>query len=366
MPTFSGNIRRSIAGLLGVVVLSALWATGLARISEKPTAVALLTDAGTQLVNPLLISNGSGITQGTYQQLEREAAAHPSQSVQILFIKPPILGRDIASKSYSQALQVIFGKVAGAYYAGGPGAAFSLPAQLQSVVGSFTPFTQLKTPLPGLPQSPLPQLPSFVTPLLTHVGFTPTTLTADGHNSVVTLSLWLWLAGGVLGLIVVIVGAGWARLSTLAWSVFHASWHITLLLMIAAYLVSRNPTQAAPYRNVLGLVGGAFFPLYAAATVAGLCGVAVCFVATRLIRQPAKQTGPEVMAQAVMAQAMRTPGYPAYPPYPPFPPSGQPGYPAPVPGESVAALPAGYTPPPQQSQPTSFPTPLAPDDGSTS
>ena len=230
---------------------------------------------------------------------------------------------------------------------------------------SFTPFTQLKTQLPGIPQSPLPQLPSFVTPLLTHVGFTPTTLTADGHNSVVTLSLWLWLAGGVLGLIVVVFGAGWARLSTLAWSVFHSSWHITLLLMGAAYLVSRNPTQAAPYRDVLGLVGGAFFPLYAAATVAGLCGVAVCFVATRLIRQPAKQAGPEVMAQAVMAQAMQGVGHPAYPPYPPSPPSGQPGYPAPVPGESVAAPPAWYTPPPQQPQPSPFPAsaPLAPDEG---
>ncbi|MGH2514318.1 MAG: hypothetical protein ACRDHP_01555, partial [Ktedonobacterales bacterium] len=237
MRSLSANPRRYLAGLLGLLVLSALWTTGLARISDQSTAVPLLTDAGTQLVNPLLVANGSGIALGTYQQLEREAAAHPSQPVQILFLKPAILGRDIAGKTYPQALQVIFGKVAEAYYAGGPGAAFSLPSQLQSAVGSFTPFTQLPSHLPGIPQSPLPRHPSYAGPQFTHVGLKPATLTADGHTGVVKHSLWLWLASGVLAALVALLGSGWVRLCTLGWSVFHSAWHITLLLVLAAYLV---------------------------------------------------------------------------------------------------------------------------------
>lgn len=374
LPLLGGNIRRTIATFLGVVLLAALWTTSLARISDRPTAVSLLTDAGTQLVNPLLVSNGSGISQTTYQQLEKQAAAHPSQPVQILFIKPTILGKDIAGKSYPQALQVIFGKVAEAYYAGGPGAAFALPQQLQSFVGNFTPFTQLGSQLPGVPKSPLPQLPSFVTPLLTHVGFTPTTLTAEGHDSVVSLSLWFWVASGVLAALLALLGAGWARLSTIAWSVFHSAWHITLLVIIGAFLVSRNPTQAAPYRDVLGLVGGAFFPVYGAATVAGLAGVAVCFAATHLLRQPAKK-GAEAMAPAVPvaahhpydmpASAGSEHGHEGYTPYPPYPPQSQAPYPPsqPYPQQSQAQSPyppqTPYPPYPQQSpyqqQPPAFP-----------
>ncbi|HLZ24925.1 MAG TPA: hypothetical protein VKQ30_22615 [Ktedonobacterales bacterium] len=325
MPLLSTNIRRTIAGFLGLALLAALWTTSLARLSDKPTSVALLTDAGTQLVNPLLVSNGTGITPTTYQQLERGAAAHPNQGVQILFIKPQILGSDIAGKSYTQGLQVIFGKVAEAYYAGGPGAAFSLPPQLQSVVGNFTPFTQLKTPISGIPQSPLPQLPSFVTPLFAHLGFTPTTLTADGHSAVMSLSLWFWIASGVLAALLALLGAGWARLSTIAWSVFHSSWHISLLLIIAAYLVSRNPTQAAPYRGVLGLVGGAIFPVYFGATIAGLLGVAACFAATHLparhasVAREAAPVAAHVAARHPYMPSDTEPEHTAYTPQQPYP-----------------------------------------------
>lgn len=363
MSTLSATIRRYLAGFLGLALLAALWTTCLARISDKPTAVSLLTDAGTQLVNPLLVSNGTGITMGTYQQLEREAAAHPNQPVQILFIKPAILGSDIAGKNYPQALQVIFGKVAEAYYAGGPGAAFDLPPQLQSVVGAYTPFIAMQTSLPGVPQSPLPQLPSFVAPLFAHIGFTPATLTADGHSAVVSLSRWLWLASGVLALLVALLGAGWARLKTIAWAVFHSAWHITLLIAVAAYLVSRNPTQAAPYRDVLGLIGGAFFPVYAAATVAGLAGVIVCSVVARRPRQRA-QTSQQVAIREALAQAMSSGGYPSVG-YPPAGTSTGGGF-----ERGGYAPPATYTPQPpqpqelqqaQQAQPESqFPAPQFP------
>lgn len=372
MPILSNPFRRSFAGLLGLALLAALWTTGLSRVSDKSTAISLLTDAGTQLVNPLLVSNGTGITQSSYLQLEKQATAHPNQPVQILFIKPQILGKDIAGKSYTQGLQVIFGKVAQAYYSGGPGAAFSLPSQLQSALSSYTPFVQSKTPLPGLPQSPLPQLPSFGTQIYTYMGLSPATLTTDGHNGVTTLSLWLWVASGALGIVLAAFGSGWGRLRTVSWSVFHSAWHITLLFIIASFLVSSHSTQAAPYRGVLGLVGGAFFPVYAIATLAGLCGVVVCFVATHLPQQREK-AAPEAAAPVPAGHpraesSAYSPGYPSAAisyPQQGYPSAGAPPYMEPGQGQ-YAASPPLYPYRPQSPYPESGPSmPTMPDDGPT-
>jgi hypothetical protein len=296
-----GRLKGGIIGLLAFTLLGALWTTALTRISDRATATSLLTNIGTELLNPLLVANGSGLAQGTYATLEANARANPSQALSIAFVKPTVLGREIAGKDFAAGSTVIYSHLAAAYYDGGPNSAFSLPSQLQQVVNTYTPFTQLPTNLPGvpnvpssptgspLPKLPIPQLPSFAEPFYAAVGISPTTLTKSGHDFEATWSGRFWLASLVLGALMALFGSGWARLSNVAWAVFHSSWHITGLLLLAAFLASRNAVQAAQYQGILSQVWGAFFPVYAGATAAGLVAVGIAKFAPMLLKRGAGQ-----------------------------------------------------------------------------
>jgi hypothetical protein len=293
-----GQLRGWIIGLLAFTLLGALWTTALARVSERDTATALLTDIGTELLNPLLVANGSGLAEGAYAGLEASARANPSQPLAIAFVKPTVLGREIVGKDFAAGSAVVYHHLALAYYDGGPSAAFSLPPHLQQLVNVYTPFTQVPTNLPGapnqpttspLPSLPIPQLPNFAEPLYAAVGISPTTLTRSGHDFEVTWSGRFWLAGLALAVLLALFSVGWARLANVGWAVFHSAWHITALLLLAAFLVSRNPAQATHYRSILGLVWGAFFPVYVGATVAGLVVVGIAKFAPILLQRGAAQ-----------------------------------------------------------------------------
>ncbi|HEV2237006.1 MAG TPA: hypothetical protein VGR57_10140 [Ktedonobacterales bacterium] len=356
------RIKGYVIGLLAFVLLGALWTTALTHLSERPTATALLTDIGTELLNPLLVANGSGLAEGTYAGLQSAAQANPSQPLSIAFVKPTVLGREIAGKDFAAGSRVIYRHLAEAYYDGGPTNAFSLPSQLQQLVNVYTPFTQVPTNLPGvpnvpttspLPNLPIPQLPSFAEPIYAAVGISPTTLTKDGHAFEATWSGRFWLASLVLAALMALFGAGWDRLSNIGWSIFHSAWHITALLLLAAFLASRNPTQAAHYQGILGVVWGAFFPVYAVATATGLVVVGIAKFAPLLLKrgtaQPAGAAalpfgagGPGAAGIPGMPpgmagnpwQARATP--PATPPVSPgdvYPPSSAPGAGNPPPSE---------------------------------
>ena len=120
--------------LFGIVLLGALWVTSLTLLSARPTAVALLTEAGAQTLNPQLvqITNGAiGITPVSYAKLESAAKASPSKALDLSILKVQIPGSVIVGKSYADGLHAIYGKVAEGYYDNGPQSVFTLPADAQ-------------------------------------------------------------------------------------------------------------------------------------------------------------------------------------------------------------------------------------------
>jgi hypothetical protein len=357
------SIERYVAFFLALVLLGALWSTALGRLSEKSTAETLLTRAGTDIINPLLTANNSGIGQDFYQQLQTTAKAHPNDALPIGFLKLGIPGKDIVGKSFTDGSRAIYASVADTYYRLGPNGVFSLPPQLQQVVSGYTPFVQgstsgIKSPLPSLP---IPQLPSFASQLYTGVGITPTTLTAEGHATTTSRSLWLWLISGVLALLLVLMNTGWNRLWSVAWPLFHASWHIALFGLIGTVLVNWKSDQAKPYLPILTLFSGNFLAVFYVAAVLGIALVVVSMIGNRVAKaeekSPHREATPVLAGNAPYAAATYqapTPTYdapaatpspyggnaPYYPPSPPYSTGGS-GYPTMPPASDGSAYPPG-------------------------
>jgi hypothetical protein len=342
MDAFSANVKKTLvryAGIaLALTLLAALWNTALAQLSARPTAIALLTQAGTDLINPLLTANGSGLGPDLYQQLQTQASAHPNQALQIAFLRISIPGEAIAGKNFAAGSRAIYAQIAAAFYDGGPSAVFTLPPQLQALVGNYTPFVptgqNIHSPLPSVP---IPQLPAFASTLWSGIGITPTTLTAAGHSAAENRLLWLWGISAVLALVVVLLSTGWDRLWHVAWPLFHASWHIALIGIIGAVLVHRDIANAGTYQPVLDLIGGAFMPIFYAAAATGIAGIIICLVGRRFTAQAATAPQATVEAQVPMLARVRaspappearqseppppTAPAPTYDPSPPAPPS---------------------------------------------
>lgn len=284
MPSLSRPIRRVITLALGLALLGALWTTALGSLSSEGTAVPMLTNAGTELLNPLLTANGNGVAQGAWNTIQQQAKAHPDQSVSLPGINIQVKGHEIAGMSFAQGMQVIYRQVAEGWYAHGISYVFNLPAPLQHAVSTYDPFVSKSLNVPGLPKVSLPQIPSFLAPLVTHLGLSPTTLTAAGHSTMLNLSRWFWIFSAALALALAIFSSGWHRLSNPAWSLFHASWHIALIGVVAWFLINHNKSAVAPYMGVVGPVGSAFFPIYGTAAVVGLAGIIGSVVAKRGIK----------------------------------------------------------------------------------
>ena len=282
-----GRVRKFVSFLFVILLVAALWSTALARISERQTAVSLLTRAGTDLINPLLIKSGTGLAQGAYVQLQKLAIANPNGTLPIGFIKVPVIGQSIIGKDFTGGSRTIYRQIAQAYYDGGAGNAFSLSPELQKFVSTYTPFIQpdnltaiannAGVNVPTIPQSPLPQIPAVFGDLFATVGVTPNTLTASAHAADVSRSYWLWLVCVVLAGIVALLSTGWERLSNVAWAVFNASWVISLVGIIATILVTRNPIQSGPYRGILDIIGNTFMPVFYGAALAGLIAIIASF-----------------------------------------------------------------------------------------
>lgn len=287
MPVLSSPIRRVTTILLGLALLAALWTTALGRLSTEGSAVPMLASAGSELLNPLLTANGNGVAQSAWTTIQQQAVAHPDQVVSLPGIKVGVLGREIAGKSFADGTKVIYTQVAQAWYAHGLSFAFNLPAPLQQAVSTYDPFVSKSLNVPGLPKVSLPQIPGFLSPLVTHLGLSPTTLTASGHSDLLNLSRWLWIFSALLALALAIFSTGWHRLSNPAWALFHASWHIALLSILAWFLINHNQAATKNYMGVVTPLGQAFFPVYVTAALIGLAGVVGSGVAKRAIKMGA-------------------------------------------------------------------------------
>lgn len=325
-------LRRVILILLHLALIVALWTTALARMSDRPTAIPLLTSVGMHLVNPAITSVGKGVDQARYQQLEAHAQASPSAQLSVPGLKATVRGSEILGLSYDDGIKVIYGEVADAYYTGGASAAFDVPS-LPSDVGSvLTDYGALASYAKqyGLPAS-LPTLPVDLLNIAGHIGLSPNTLTASEHQTIAQFALIAWLVSLLLAALLVLVSRRWGRIASVAWAVFNSALPGVILLGLAVFAVSRGLGPVKTLADIPGIIGGAFIPVYFGAAVAGIAGAIVAFV-LRLTVQGRGASTPVYVAQPAPPSLMptRTPTYhPGGPQYPsaPYLESGPPADP---------------------------------------
>lgn len=259
----------------GIALLGALWVTSLTLLSARPTAVALLTEAGAQTLNPQLVQVTKGvigITPESYAKLQTAAKASPTKPLDLSILKVSVPGSVIVGKNYNDGVHAIYGKVAEGYYDHGPESVFSLPGDAQKVLGTFGLFAATTSAVPTtLPTGQaLPTLPPFLQPFFTFVGLTPGTFTAAGHNSIVSLLFWFWVATAVLAGVALLTTPGEKRFTSLARTILHGSWPVLAVFALVYLFSVFKPEAFAPYRTVVGLVAGAFLPVYGIATLVAL------------------------------------------------------------------------------------------------
>jgi hypothetical protein len=256
-----------------VFILSTLWVTSLTILSARPNATAMLADAGANLLNPFLVGHGDlGLSQTTYTRLEASARAHPSQPITLPVLKVRVLGREIVGKSYAGVVELVYSRVAEGYYDGGTAAVFDVPSQLQAVLPNFALFNPNNIPL--VPGGPTPaQLPVFLQPFVTFVGLTPDTLTAAGHQKILNLLPWFWIALVALGVLAVLLNHSEQKLMGLAKGTMHGAWPVVAILLLLWVLSLFFSKPFMPYIGMLGLISRAFLPVYGTAFAVGLIGV---------------------------------------------------------------------------------------------
>src|SRR5215472_18084452 len=96
-------LRGFVYTLFGTLVLTTLWVTSLTILSSRPNATEILTQAGTQILNPFLVGHDTsfGLSQQTYASLETSARSHPSQPLTFQLLKVRVLGREIIGHTYA-------------------------------------------------------------------------------------------------------------------------------------------------------------------------------------------------------------------------------------------------------------------------
>lgn len=316
-----GPLRRLSHTLFGLALLGTLWVMSLSNLSARPTATAILTDLGAQVLNPYLLTHTNGlfgIGQTQYAALELVAQAQPGQPLPLPGLKATVLGREIIGQPYTSGVRIIYRHVADTYYDGGPGAVFALPSQLTQVIDTFgvfalpasstTPGSSTQSGSPSAAPS-LPQIPSFLRPIFFALGLSPTTLTAQGHAQIASILIWWWLAVIIFGALAVILNGGSLatrqsrgrpavveraltslgsagravegvfdaltggarRISGVGWATFSGALPGVLLIAVAWVLTFYvYPQQLHAFAGALLLVTGAFLPVYGGGLIVGL------------------------------------------------------------------------------------------------
>lgn len=265
----------SIYTLFAALVLSTLWVTSLTLASTPDNATALIADAGADVLNPFLVTHSAslglnlGISEKTYASLQAQKTAQVAMPTPF---KGTFPASDIAGKPYDVGVRNIYSRIAGTYYTGGPSAVIevNLPPQVQQFVPDFGLFNPNNIPIaPGGPSAS--QLPGFLQPLFAVVLLSPDTFTAAGHQQVLDLLPWFWLATLATGVIAFLIkrSQDGQKLSGIAHSIIHTTWPIVAILvglLVATHFVS----AIAPYADILGVVSRSFVPIYGGALIVGL------------------------------------------------------------------------------------------------
>lgn len=297
------GLRGLAYALFGGLLLSTLWVTSLTTLSAPSTATTLLTEAGTQVLNPFLVRQGLGLSTSTYNALEVSARAAPTQPLALSVLKAHIAGRDIQGLSYTSTVQLVYSRVAADYYAGGASAAFNIPPQLTQSVPDFALFSLDNIPiLPGGPTAA--QLPRVLQPFFVFTGLTPASFTATGHQRLLALLPYFWLVTLALGIFAVLLNLSDARLVGLAPTVIHATWPVVAILLAASLLVTVDSASFGSYASLLESIRGAFLPVYGLALLAGI----VAWVPLRMALRRTRRARVQAPARAELLARMQNAG----------------------------------------------------------
>ncbi len=279
----TGNFRRLFTVLLGLALVVGLWETSLVNLSSRSTATAIMTEVGVELINPVLVNNSFGVSQTLYSSLQQTARAHPTQAISIPGIKVHVVGSDIAGKSFSDGMRVIYAKVANVYYDGGAGNVFAIPTQLTQAVGALALLPQAAASQ-GAQALGVPQLPQVPLPPLGAIGLTPQLFTAQGHAQALTLDEWLLGAALLFALLVALISPRWRRLSNVCWSLISGAVPGALVIAVIWFFWQRDPAPFQPFATLLHLIGGAVVPVYGGALGAGVAGLIVAFAGDLILK----------------------------------------------------------------------------------
>lgn len=299
----------SIYTLFAALVLSTLWVSSLTLASTPTNATDLIADAGVSVLNPFLVAQSPklglslGISESTYASLQAQKTANVALPAPF---KGTVPSSDIAGKAYDVGVRNIYTRIAGAYYTGGPSAviAVNLPPEVQQFVPDFGLFNPNNLPIaPGGPSAS--QLPTFLQPLFTVILLSPDTFTAAGHQQVLTLLPFFWLATIVTGIIAFLLkrSQDGSKLSGIAHSVIHTTWPIVAILLgllIIAPHIGAIANTVAPFEDMLGVISRSFLPVYGGALLVGLVAL---FLPKVLANRASKATTEPEMAAAHVGAA---------------------------------------------------------------
>jgi hypothetical protein len=273
----TGNVRGLISFFLGLALVGALWETSLVSVSSRPTATAVMTELGAEVINPILQHNSFGLSQNLYSSLQQQAASQPGKPITVPGInaqKVVVLGSDIRGKNFADGTRVIYGKVAAAYYDNNGNDVFAVPSQISQVVSAVSLLPQAVANQ-ATQSSGAPQLPSVPLPPLSAVGLSLATLTAQGHTQIQSLDNWFLGIAALLALLLALFGRRWGRVTNVAWAVISST--IPGLFGIGAiwFFWARNPGLFQPYTGLLNAIGSAYIPVYVGAAAAGVAALIV-------------------------------------------------------------------------------------------
>lgn len=294
----SGNVRGLFSFLLGLALVGGLWEASLANLSSRTTATAIMTEVGVEIINPVLVGHSFGLSQTAYTTVQKAAAAHPSQAIAVPGLKVQVLGSEIRGLDFASGMRVIYSKVAAAYYDGGTGGVFDVPAPIVQTLNTLTLLPQAVTSQ-AEKSAGVPQPPNVPLPPLTAVGLSAATLTASGHAQVMSLLYWFLGAIALCALGVMVFSRRWARITNVAGALIGGTVPGLVGLGMVWFFWTRYPERFQPFAGLLHiLIDRVFLPVYGGAAAIGVGGFVLAGVGALILKMvPARKApAPRVAA----------------------------------------------------------------------
>jgi hypothetical protein len=262
-----GNLRGIFSFILGLALLGALWNASLYLLSSQESATGILTDAGIQVINPVLTKSRIG---GLSQTALTSITKHCASTATVPGLKVAVDCSKLKNAAnLNAATLVLYQAVADSYYQHGIGGIFdaNVPQPVVDLLSGQSILPTINTvnvpngksvSLPHLPDNPLFQIGSYV-------GLSFSTLTLQGHEDARTRMLWFGGLALALLLVIGLTSKGGRRLTAMGHALIGGAFPGLLGIGLVWFLTTRYPTQAAPFTVLLNYLGKAFIPVYVGA-----------------------------------------------------------------------------------------------------